>query len=67
MRAGGWPGRRFEAEWVARSKGMARAPRPVKGGYQEDGDSGLKLLGHWFVNLSTGRFLTRDLAKDGSN
>jgi hypothetical protein len=31
-------------------------------GYQEDGDRGLKLLGHRY---STGRFLTRDLAKDG--
>jgi RHS repeat-associated protein len=34
-------------------------------GYQEDGDSGLKLLGHRYYDPSTGRFLTRDRAKDG--
>jgi RHS repeat-associated protein len=36
-------------------------------GYQEDGDSGLKLLGHRDYDPSTGRFLTRDSASDGRN
>lgn len=36
-------------------------------GYQEDGDSGLKLLGHRYYDSGTGRFLTRDPAKDGRN
>jgi len=36
-------------------------------GYQEDGDSGLKLLGHRYYDSSTGRFLTRDLSKEGRN
>ncbi|MBI3721951.1 MAG: RHS repeat-associated core domain-containing protein [Fimbriimonas ginsengisoli] len=36
-------------------------------GYQEDPDSGLKLLGHRYYDPSTGRFLTRDRAKDGRN
>lgn len=36
-------------------------------GYQEDGDSGLKLLGHRYYDASTGRFLTRDKIKDGRN
>jgi RHS repeat-associated protein len=36
-------------------------------GYQEDPDSGLKLLGHRYYDPSTGRFLTRDPAKDGRN
>lgn len=36
-------------------------------GYQEDGDSGLKLLGHRYYDPSTGRFLTRDHQKDGRN
>ena len=31
-------------------------------GYHEDGDSGLKLLGHRYYDPSTGRFLTRDPA-----
>ncbi len=35
-------------------------------GYQED-SSGLKLLGHRYYDSSTGRFLTRDPAKDGRN
>ncbi len=35
-------------------------------GYQEDA-SGLKLLGHRYYDASTGRFLTRDTAKDGRN
>jgi RHS repeat-associated protein len=36
-------------------------------GYQEDPDSGLKLLGHRYYDPSTGRFLTRDPAKEGRN
>ncbi|BBO23688.1 conserved hypothetical protein [Candidatus Nitrosymbiomonas proteolyticus] len=36
-------------------------------GYQEDPDSGLKLLGHRYCDPSTGRFLTRDPVKDGRN
>ena len=36
-------------------------------GYQEDADSGLKLLGHRYYDPSSGRFLTRDFAKDGRN
>ena len=36
-------------------------------GYQEDGDSGLRLLGHRYYDPTTGRFLTRDPAKDGRN
>ncbi len=36
-------------------------------GYQSDLDSGLKLLGHRYYDSSTGRFLTRDPAKDGRN
>jgi RHS repeat-associated protein len=36
-------------------------------GYQEDKDSGLKLLGHRYYDPSTGRFLTRDPVKEGRN
>ena len=36
-------------------------------GYQEDPDSGLKLLGHRYYDSATGRFLTRDPIKDGRN
>ena len=36
-------------------------------GYQEDPDSGLKLLGHRYYDSSTGRFLARDSAEDGRN
>jgi RHS repeat-associated protein len=36
-------------------------------GYQTDSDSGLKLLGHRYYDSSTGRFLSRDIAKDGGN
>ena len=36
-------------------------------GYQEDPNSGLKLVGHRYYDPSTGRFLTRDPAKDGRN
>jgi RHS repeat-associated protein len=35
-------------------------------GYQEDAN-GFKLLGHRYYDPSTGRFLTRDPAKDGRN
>jgi RHS repeat-associated protein len=38
-----------------------------RGGYQEYPDSALKLLGHRYYDPSTGRFLTRDPAKDGRN
>ncbi|MDK3155841.1 RHS repeat-associated core domain-containing protein [Kamptonema cortianum] len=38
-----------------------------KFGYQDDTDSGLKLLGHRYYDSSTGRFLTRDPIKDGRN
>ncbi len=38
-----------------------------KAGYQEDGDSGLKLLGHRYYDPSTGRFLTRDPSRDTRN
>lgn len=36
-------------------------------GYQEDADSGLKLLGHRYYDATTGRFLTRDPKRDGRN
>jgi RHS repeat-associated protein len=36
-------------------------------GYQEDSESGLKLLGHRYYDASTGRFLTRDPIGDGNN
>jgi len=36
-------------------------------GYQEDPDTGLRLLGHRYYDSSTGRFLTRDPIKDGRN
>ena len=36
-------------------------------GYQEDPDSGLKLLGHRYYDSSSGRFLTRDPIKDSRN
>jgi RHS repeat-associated protein len=36
-------------------------------GYQEDHDSGLKLLGYRYYDPTTGRFLTRDPAQDGRN
>jgi RHS repeat-associated protein len=38
-----------------------------KFGYQQDSDTGLKLLGHRYYDSSTGRFLTRDPIKDGRN
>ncbi len=36
-------------------------------GYQEDGESGYKLLGHRYYDAETGRFLSRDPAMDGRN
>ncbi|MFY9233251.1 MAG: RHS repeat-associated core domain-containing protein [Fimbriimonadaceae bacterium] len=36
-------------------------------GYQEDGDYGVKLLGHRYYDPSIGRFLTRDPVEDGRN
>lgn len=36
-------------------------------GYQEDGDTGLKLLGHRHYDPTTGRFLTRDPISSGRN
>jgi RHS repeat-associated protein len=51
------------------STGTSNSPFGFAGGfgYQEDGDSGLKLLGHRYYDASTGRFFTRDPAKDGRN
>ena len=51
------------------STGTPQSPFGFVGGqgYQEDGDSGLKLLGHRLYDPSTGRFLTRDPAKNGRN
>ena len=51
------------------STGTPQGPFGFAGGcgYQEDADSGLKLLGHRYYDPSTGRFLTRDPAKDGRN
>ena len=36
-------------------------------GYQEDGESGYKLLGHRYYDADTGRFLSRDPVRDGRN
>ena len=51
------------------STGSSASPFGFAGqhGYQEDTDSGLKLLGHRYYDASTGRFLTRDPIKDGRN
>ncbi len=51
------------------STGTPQGPFGFVGGsgYQEDADSGLKLLGHRYYDASTGRFLTRDPVKDGRN
>ena len=53
---------------VVTSSGTWSGPFGYAGdlGYQEDA-SGLKLLGHRYYDSSTGRFLTRDVAKDGRN
>jgi len=39
----------------------------VSSGYQSDGDSGLKLLGHRYYDSRTGRFISQDPAGDGDN
>lgn len=51
------------------SSGSTPTPFGFAGGwgYQEDPDSGLKLLGHRYYDPSTGRFLTRDRVKSGKN
>jgi len=51
------------------SAGTTSAPFGFVGaqGYQEDGDSGLMLLGHRYYDPVTGGFLTRDSAKHGRN
>ncbi len=51
------------------STGTPKGPFGFAGahGYQEDSDSGLKLLGHRYYDASTGRFLMKDTAKDGRN
>lgn len=51
------------------SSGSSASPFGFAGkhGYQEDLDSGLKLLGCRYYDSSVGRFLSRDPAKDGSN
>jgi RHS repeat-associated protein len=36
-------------------------------GYQEDGETGYKLLGHRYYDPETGRFLSRDPSFDGNN
>jgi RHS repeat-associated protein len=36
-------------------------------GYQEEPDTGLKLLGHRYYDSTTGRFLSRDSIKEGRN
>ncbi len=36
-------------------------------GYQEDGESGLKLLGHRYYDPETGRFISRDPIRAGKN
>ncbi len=51
------------------STGSPQGPLGFNGqyGYQTDQDSGFQLLGHRYYDPSTGRFLTRDPAKDGQN
>lgn len=51
------------------STGTWKSPFGYAGGfgYQEDPDHGFRLLGHRYYDSSTGRFLTRDPAKDGRN
>ncbi len=51
------------------STGTPKGPFGFAGahGYQEDSDSGLKLLGHRYYDASTGRFLNRDPTQDGRN
>ena len=54
---------------VVGSSGTWRSPFGHAGpfGYQSDADTGFQLLGHRYYDPSTGRFLTRDPAKDGRN
>ncbi len=54
---------------VISSTGIWNSPfgNAGKFGYQEDPDTGLKLLGHRYYDSSTGRFLTRDPEQDGRN
>jgi RHS repeat-associated protein len=54
---------------VTSSTGTFSGPLGYVGGqrYQEDGDSGLKLLGHRYDDPSTGRYLTRDHELAGRN
>ena len=56
-------------DMLVASTGTPQCPFGYAGGYgyQEDGDSALKLLGHRYYDASTGRFLTRDPVKDGRN
>lgn len=54
---------------VVSSSGSWSGPFEYGGpfGYQTDNDSNLKLLGHRYYDASTGKFLTRDKARDGRN
>ena len=54
---------------VVGTSGTWRSPFGHAGpfGYQSDADTGFQLLGHRYYDPSTGRFLTRDPAKDGRN
>ena len=54
---------------LASSSGTWQGPFGYAGGfgYQSESDSGLMLLGHRYLDPSTGRFLTRDPVKDGRN
>lgn len=51
------------------STGSSSSPFGFAGdwGYQEDADTGVKLLGHRYYDASTGRFLTRDPIRFGRN
>ncbi len=56
----------YDAFWNLESTtGTPQSPFgfAADGGYQEDPNSGLKLLGHRYYDPTTGRFLTRDRAK----
>ncbi len=46
-----------------------RGPLAMRGafGYQDDGDTGLKLLGHRYYDASIGRFISRDFVEAGRN
>lgn len=51
------------------SSGTWQGPFGYAGGfgYQEDAESGLKLLGHRYYDSTTGRFLSKDPASSGRN